>query len=151
MNRFLLSLFCVLCGLMTAESALAQRTPALGIRAGWDSGPDNAYLGLQTEFGRIPGGASIAPSLDVELGDGSSTIVNGDLRWYLLPLPETGIQIYGAAGPGLVLSPDTELGLNLAAGLHIPMKGGRRYNMEARFGFGDVPDFKLGASIVFAF
>lgn len=140
----------VLVGLV-AESVSAQSTPALGIRAGWNSQPDNAYLGLQTEFGRVLGGGHLAPSLDVELGDGSSTIVNGDIRWYLFPLPETGIRIYGAAGPGLVLSPDTELGLHLTAGLHIPMKSGRRYNIEARFGFGDVPDFKLGMGLSFAF
>jgi len=135
--------------LLQAAPARAQSTPALGFRAGVSRSPDHTYLGLQGEFGLGLGGARLAPSLDWGLGDHTVTILNADLRWYLLPLPETGLRIYGAAGPGLVLDPGTELGFNLSVGLHIPMKSGRRYNVEARFGFGDVPDFKIGASLLF--
>jgi hypothetical protein len=134
---------------LTAVDVSAQSTPALGGRAGFSSAPDDFYLGLQGEFGRVLGVAYFAPSLDFGLGDTSTLVLNGDLRWYLLPVPETGLIFYAAAGPGLILSPDTGIGLHLTAGLHIPMKGGRRYNVEARFGFGDVPDFKFGASILF--
>jgi hypothetical protein len=137
--------------LLATENAGAAPTPAWGIRGGASSSPNHAYLGFQTEFGRILGGAHLAPSLDLGLSDGSATILNGDLRWYLVTLPETGLQFYGAAGPGLVISPDTNLGLQLTAGLHIPMRNGRRYNVEARFGFGDVPDFKFGGSVLFSF
>lgn len=135
--------------LLAAATALAQSTPAWGIRGGVSRSPDHTYLGLQTEFGSVLGGARLSPSLDFSLGDDTTLVLNGDLRWYLLPLPETGLLIYGAAGPGVLLKPDTDIGLQLTAGLHVPMKHGRRYNFEVRFGFGDVPDFKLGASVVF--
>ena len=149
--KALLAVAVVVAIVFTTENAGAASTPAWGIRGGASSSPDHAYLGFQTEFGRILGGAHLAPSLDLGLTDGSAMILNGDLRWYLLTLPQTGLRFYGAAGPGLVISPDTNLGLQLTAGLHIPMKNGRRYNVEARFGFGDVPDFKLGASVLFSF
>jgi hypothetical protein len=140
----------VLSTLVLVVPARAQSTPAFGLRVGASRGPDEPYLGLQTELGTILGSARFAPSLDVGFGDGSNTtVLNGDLRWYLLPLPETGLRIYGAAGPTLSFSPDTEVGLTLTAGLHIPMKNGRRYNVEVRFGFGDTPDLKLGAGVLF--
>lgn len=141
----------LLAGAAGIKRVEAQSMPALGLRAGASRGPDHAYFGLQTELGTVLGSPRFAPSLDVGLGDTSVTILNADLRWYLLPLPETGLRVYGAAGPGLVLSPDTDLGLNLTAGMHIPMKGGRRYNVEFRFGFGDVPDLKIGMGLVFGF
>lgn len=137
--------------LVAAGSAEAQSTPALGFRGGVSRSPDHTYLGLQTEFGRILGGPMLAPSLDFSLEDASTLVLNGDLRWYLLPLPETGLLFYGAAGPGVVMRPGTEVGLYLTAGLHVPMKSGRRYNFEVRFGFGDVPEFKLGAGLIFGF
>ena len=75
--------------------------------------------------------------------------MNADLRFYLIPLPETGIRFYGAAGPTLMLSPDTELGLSLILGLHIPMKSTRRYNVEYRWGIGDIPDHKIAVTVMF--
>jgi hypothetical protein len=135
--------------LFAAERAAAQSSPALGVRGGLSRSPDKGYLGLQTEFGEVFYGAHLAPSFDFLLSDRSMTVVNGDLRWYLFPLPETGIRFYGAAGPALVLSPDTKLAFSLTAGVHIPMKYQRRYNLEVRFGFGDVSDLKLGVTILF--
>jgi len=135
---------------LSASAGHAQRTPALGPRGGVSRSPDQAYLGVQGEFGPVFEGAHLAPSLDFGLGDHDVKILNADLRWYLIHLPETGLRFYGAAGPGLLLSPDTELGLNLTVGLLIPMKAHRRYNLEARFGLGDIPDLKLGLSVLFS-
>ncbi|HKI84196.1 MAG TPA: hypothetical protein VJ955_00360 [Desulfuromonadales bacterium] len=142
-------LFLMLLVLLAVETAWAQSSPALGVRGGLSRSPDKGYLGLQTEFGEIFYGAHLAPSFDFLLSDRSMTVLNGDLRWYLFPLPETGIRFYGAAGPALVLSPDTDLGFCLTVGIHVPMKYQRRYNLELRFGFGDVSDLKIGVGILF--
>lgn len=120
----------------------------LGPRIGLNEG-DDFFVGVQGEFGQFLGAATVAPSLDFKIGDTGATTANLDLRWYLLPLPETGLKFYGAAGPTVVLSPGSELGLSLTIGLHIPMKTSRRYNLEYRFGLGDIPEHKLALAVMF--
>ena len=127
----------------------ARADSALGPRFGVTGGNDDFFLGVQGEFGPILGSATLVPSLDFTLGGHSSTALNADLRFYLIPLPETGLRFYGGAGPTLMLSPGTELGLSLILGLHIPMKSTRRYNIEYRWGIGDIPDHKIGVTIMF--
>jgi hypothetical protein len=140
----------VVIALCAAAPLPARAKDGLGFRLGLSKSPDQFVLGGQAEFGPILGPAFFVPSLDAGFGDGESVIaLNGDLRWYLLPLPDTGIRFYGQAGPTLVLSPGTDLGLSLVAGADIPMKRERRYNVEMRFGFGDVPDLKVMVGILF--
>jgi len=133
----------------TGFSTLAHADSALGPRFGLSGGNDDFFLGVQGEFGPILGAATLVPSLDFTLGDHSSTALNADLRFYLIPLPETGIRFYGAVGPTFMLSPDSELGLSLILGLKIPMKSTRRYNIEYRWGIGDIPDHKIGVTVMF--
>ncbi|MCH7948650.1 MAG: hypothetical protein IIC66_12720, partial [candidate division Zixibacteria bacterium] len=106
----------------------------------------------QGEFGRFAGTAVFAPSIDFSLG-GDGTAANFDLRWYLLPLPKSGLTFYGAAGPTLFFASgkgaSTEVGLSLTAGMKIPMRGGNKYNFEARFGIGDIPDLRIMFGILF--
>jgi len=132
---------------------------SLGARTGFSSAPDQFVLGLQGSFGNVDGAAGTAvfvPSADVGVGSGhTSLLLNGDLRWYLFRLPETGIRFFGSAGPTLGYysfnnaGSSTELGLSLTAGARIPMRGSRSYNLEMRFGFGDIPDMKLMLSLMF--
>jgi hypothetical protein len=95
------------------------------------------------------GPATIVPSIDFGIGDGPATMANCDLRFYLIPLPETGIRFYGAAGPSLEFGDGSDLGLSLTLGIHIPMKDARRYNLEYRWGIGDIPDHKIGFVVMF--
>lgn len=127
----------------------ARAEVALGPRLGVSDPGDSFFLGGQGEFGPILGRATLVTLLDFTSGDHSSTLFEADLRFYLFPLPETGIRFYVAAGPALLLSPDTELGLNLTLGLDVPMKNTRRYNFEYRWGVGDVPEHKIAAVVMF--
>ncbi len=74
----------------------------------------------------------------------------------MIPLPNTGIKFYGSAGPTLLFSKggvnnnDSELGLTLSAGMKIPMKNMKRYMIEARFGFGGLPDTKISFALLFS-
>ncbi len=145
----ILPLFLMAIALVAGLSGQARADAALGPRLGLSGGQDDFFLGVQGEFGPILGSATLVPSLDFTLGDHSSTALNADLRFYLIPLPETGIRFYGGVGPTLMLSPDTELGLSLTLGLHIPMKSTRRYNVEYRWGIGDIPDHKIGVVVMF--
>lgn len=128
---------------------------AIGPRGGYDFDTDKVVIGMEAEFGRVLERFRIAPSLDFELGDNTVTALNGDFRLYLFNLPESGLRFYGSAGPTLVFASfdngdsQTELGFSLVAGVKIPMKGSNRYNLETRFGFGDIPEFKLMLSVLF--
>jgi hypothetical protein len=136
--------------LVPAVSKAAPVGPALGIRAGASQNPDQFVVGAQAELGQL-GMATLAPSVDLGLGDGSDVVAaNVDLRWYLFPLPQTGIHFYAAAGPTAVFAnSESDVGLSLTAGAKIPMKGKGRYNLEARFGIGDIPDVKIMLGILF--
>ncbi len=149
-NRLFLAVLAAVGMLVTSiTDSHAGGGRGLGLRAGMSMGPDQFFVGAQAELGPVVGAAFLAPSLDFEFDDQTSVAANIDLRWYLLPLPETGIHIYGSAGPTIVLSPGTDVGLSLTAGVDIPMKSHRRYNVEFRFGFGDIPDFKFAAALMF--
>lgn len=128
---------------------------ALGPRGGYDFDSEDLVIGAEAELGHAFQNFYFAPSIDFELGDNSFTAINSDFRLYLIHLPETGLQFYGSAGPTLLMisgnnnNSDTELGLSVVAGMKIPMNGRNRYNLETRFGFGDIPDFKLMFTVLF--
>jgi len=132
-----------------AIDANAGRGDGLGILFGQDTHPDDFFVGGQAEFGPVTSAAFLVPSFHIAFDDGAASAANLDLRWYLLPLPETGIRIYGAAGPTILFASDTQIGLSLTAGFNIPMRNRRRYNVELRFGFGDIPDLKFDAAVMF--
>jgi hypothetical protein len=125
--------------------------PAFGVRAGVSQNPDQFVAGGMVELGSALGPGSIVPSVDFGFGDNVDLVAaNLDLRFYLFPLPQTGINFYGAAGPTAVFAnSNSEVGLSLTAGAKIPMKGKNRYNVEARFGVGDIPDLKVMLGILF--
>jgi hypothetical protein len=134
--------------------AIGWTTPAsagneLGVRAG---GLDDFYLGVEWQTTAGYGPATFVPSLDFGLGDLDAVAVNGDLRWDLLPVPDTGITIYGKAGPTLLLADqNNEVGISLTIAADIAMRKGRSLQIEWRFGLGDIPETKLGAALMFRF
>jgi hypothetical protein len=127
----------------------AGRGNGVGILAGQDTGPNDFFVGGQAEFGPVINSAFLVPSVHIGFDDGTSGAANLDLRWYLFPLPETGIRVYGAAGPTMLFASDTDVGLSLTAGFEIPMRDRRRYNVELRFGFAGIPDLKFDAAVMF--
>ena len=137
----------VLVACLGAQNARAGS--ALGPRAGINRGGDDLYLGVQMGFMAEFGSFSLVPSFDFGPGTDAPSVANADFRLYLIPLPETGLRFYGGAGPSMMLSGDLELGLSLTLGLNIPMQGSRRYNVEYRWGLGDIPDHKMGVAVMF--
>ena len=117
---------------------------------------EQLVVGAFAVMGKLGPRARAVPSVDIGFGDNKTvTTLNLDLRWYLISLPESGVKLYCSAGPTLALvsvnkaKNDSEFGLTLSAGARIPMRGAKRYNVEARFGFGDVPDFRIMFGILF--
>ncbi len=137
--------------LVLASPVFAGVISAFGVRAGVSQNPDQFVIGGMLELGSALGPASLVPSVDFGFGDNTDlTAVNLDVRFYLFPLPQTGINFYGAAGPTAAFAnSNSEVGLSLTAGAKIPMKGKNRYNVEARFGVGDIPDLKILLGVLF--
>lgn len=134
-------------------SLLLTSTPAagsgheLGVRSG---GLDDFYAGFEWQTPARIGPAIVAPSLDLSFGDFEATALNGDLRWDLLPVFDSGIVIYGKAGPTLVFAnQDNDIGLSLTIAADVGIRKGRSLQFEWRFGFGDIPDEKLGLALMF--
>lgn len=130
---------------------------SMGARAGFGIDPDQFAFGVQAIFnplfndaGSIFSSVQFAPSADVGFGDDLTTfLINGDFRAILFTAPGSNLNFYGKVGPTLGfikpkdLDSDTEVGLSLAAGVTMPMSSANMYNLEARFGLGDIPDFRL--------
>lgn len=130
---------------------------SIGLRTGFSVSPDQFSIGVQARLGEFSIGR-FAPSVDFGFGDNVTlTTFNFDVQADLLSLPGTGTSFYGGAGPTIsIIDPergksDTEIGLSFVGGVKVPFSPASYYNVEARLGVGDIPDFKLliGAMIGF--
>ena len=134
--------------LVFAITAPARADHELGVRAG---GFDDFYVGAEWQTSARIGPSIVAPSLDFSFGDFDAIALNGDLRWDLLPVFDSGIQIYGKAGPTLVFADqNNEIGLSLTIAADVGLANGKSLQFEWRFGLGDIPDRKLGIALMFS-
>lgn len=129
---------------------------AYGARIGWDIDNDQFTLGVQAEFDEFVGPLTFAPSIDLGTGSDLTTYaVNGDFRLDLLSPPGSRANLYAGAGPSVVSwrpengPNDTEIGISLVTGIKLRMGSSSRYNMELRFGVGDIPEARLMAGVLF--
>lgn len=143
-------LLALLAGTETAAAA------GFGVRGGLGINPDQGVIGLQAEMGgkRLKA-FRLAPSADFGFGDNVTTFC-GNLDFLLhVPFPGSGGGAYGGLGPTLTYwdvdsgQNDTEIGLSLVAGMRLGMGDRNAYNLEARFGVGDVPDFRILVGVLF--
>lgn len=141
-------------GLAAAEGLMSVK--GIGPRLGLGINPDQFVVGVQASMGQIFKIARLAPSIDVGFGDHVTDVTfNADLQLTLLKPPKSTTSFYGLVGPTLIyLDPDfgdsnTEIGISIGGGLKIPMGESSLYNLEARVGLGDIPDFKLMLGVYF--
>lgn len=120
-----------------------------GVRLGLGLDPDQFVVGAQTDLGPIFSIARLTPSADLGVGNDVTTFAfNGDIIFRFF-LPGSDVSFYGGGGPTLVywdadaIDGDLEVGLSLVGGARLPMGGAHLYNLEARLGISDVPDFRL--------
>lgn len=140
---------------MFASSSVFAGKIGFGVRGGYSSNPDQLVFGAQAMFGQFLKVTRFVPSFDFGTGDDITTYAfNGDFR-LTLKIPNSSLTLYGEAGPTLIYwdtdkgGSDTEVGGTLTGGIAFPMGGTGQYNLEARFGIGDVPDFKIMLGIMF--
>lgn len=136
-------------------SAAEDSGKCYGIRAGYSSKPDQFVIGAQADMGEIYRRVHIVPSIDAGFGDHLTTFAfNGDVQLFV-PLPKSISFLYGIAGPTIMIwSPetgdgDTEIGMSLGIGARMPLGNSGWYNVEGRFGIGDIPDVKILLGVFF--
>jgi hypothetical protein len=140
-------------------SAEAQKASGVGvgIRSGLGLDPDQGVVGIQAVLGKKLKFMRLAPSFDFGFGDDVLTYTfNGDVRFLLLAPPKSSTALYAAAGPTIsVWDPDkgetdTEIGLTLVVGIRMPFGKSNFYNLESRYGIGDVPEVRILFGVLFS-
>jgi hypothetical protein len=150
-------LFVILLGL-NAANALAQdgQTPSglgFGLRGGFGLDPDQFVVGAQFSLGKAFAITRVVPSVDVGFGDNVTTIdFNADFLLRLI-VENTSFGLYGGGGPTLAFldfknDSKWKLGLSVVVGAQLPIIKKHATNIEARFGIGDIPDFRLLLALI---
>lgn len=136
-----------------------------GLRGGFGLDPDQAILGAQVSLGKALHLLRFVPSVDVGLGDVTTFSFNGDFLLRLI-VEDSSVGLYAGGGPTVTRfdrdgdgegpgpgegdgTDEWELGLAAVGGVQLPLIRGRATNLEARFGIGDAPDFRLLLAIIF--
>jgi len=157
MRRFAVYSMVVCCFMfMSADARAADDAgQCYGIRAGYGMDPDQFVIGAQTDLGTIYGKVHFVPSIDAGFGDHVTTFTfNGDINVFV-PLPKSLSSLYGIAGPAIsIWTPeegegDTEIGLTLGLGARMALGESGWYNIEARFGIGDIPEVRILLGVLF--
>lgn len=139
--------------LMIISTANAQEGN-FGARLGLGLNPDQFVIGAQFAIGKKAGVARIVPSVDLGFGDNVTTFdFNADFL-FRLKVENTGFSFFGGGGPTLGFvdykgGSDWNFGLSLVGGVELPLIAGHPATLEARFGIGDIPDFRLLLAIMF--
>ncbi len=150
-------LFVILLGL-NASNALAQDGQApsglgFGLRGGFGLDPDQFVVGAQFSLGKAFAITRVVPSVDVGFGDNVTTIdFNADFLLRLI-VEDTSFGLYGGGGPTLAFldfknDSKWKLGLSVVVGAQLPIIKRHATNIEARFGIGDIPDFRLLLALI---
>jgi len=133
-----------------AQSSSNSPSKGFGLRTGYGTNPDQFVIGAQTVLGKTLGFMRFAPSIDAGFGDDmSSYLFNADFRVLSFSPPGSPAGLYAGTGACIAVydfsndGSDTEVGLNLLAGLTFPMGRKNEYNLEVRFGIGDMPDLRV--------
>ena len=142
LNNRRLGVVLVVVGLLTPAIAGAQN---LAVTGGAIVNPDQFYVGAKYDWPLIDN-VWLEPSMDLGFGNDMKLVAGNLDATYRKPLSRRSPWIFvGGGGPALNHyrfpgSSDTQLGLNLLAGL----RHSRGLFMEMRVGVADSPDFRFG-------
>ena len=156
MKRFVMILAVIAVISLGAEAIGAEKAgKSFGPRIGYSSEPDQFVIGGQAVFGHFLKVTRFVPSFDFGTGDNLSTYTfNADVR-FLFTLPRSATALYAEVGPTITYwdadkgGSDTEVGATITGGVRFPMGKTGFYNLEGRFGIGDVPEFKIMLGVMF--
>ena len=120
-----------------------------GLKAGVGFSPTQFVVGAQYSLGKGLGIFRIVPNAHLGFGDATTFDFNLDFLARVIA-KDAGFGFYAGAAPSFVTwDGGSGFGVTLVAGTQLPILKGHATNLEARFGTGDVPDFRILAAIVF--
>lgn len=130
-------------------AAPAASSLGFGIKGGLGLNPDQFVLGLQYSLGKALGVFRVVPNVHVGFGDITSVDFNVDFLARLIT-KDSGFGFYGGAAPTFVTGDEgySEFGITLVGGVQVPIVKNKATNLEARFGLGEIPDFRLLLSLI---
>jgi hypothetical protein len=135
-----------------------------GVRGGFGLDPNQFVVGAQFSLGKALHLFRVVPSVDLGLGGGKTTVAfNMDFLLRLMA-KDISLGLYAGAGPTVMYmgagptvmykdhkdaDGDWDLGLSTVLGGQLPLSRKFATNIEARFGIGSIPDFRLILGIIF--
>ena len=124
-------------------AAPAASSLGFGLKAGLGLNPDQFVIGAQYSLGKALGIFRVVPAIHVGFGDVTTFDFNVDFLARLVT-KDSGFGFYAGAAPTLIVGDGfDEFGITLIAGVQVPIIKTKATNIEARFGLGDLPDFRL--------
>jgi len=135
-------------GAQEASGSNASSGTGFGVKVGFGIDPGQFVGGLQYALGENLGIFRMVPNAHVGIGNETTFDVNMDFLLRLL-LADSNVAFYGGAAPSLFFGNNTHFGGNLIVGTQLPLSTTRATNVEARFGLGKVPDFRLLVTFLF--
>jgi len=125
-------------------AAPAVSSLGFGIKAGLGMNPDQFVIGAQYSLGKAVGIFRVVPAVHVGFGDITSFDFNVDFLARLIT-KDSGFGFYGGAAPTFIVGDESydEFGITLIAGVQVPIIKNKATNIEARFGLGNLPDFRI--------
>ncbi len=145
--------------LPTLAHAEATLTTA-GPRAGLSVSPDQLVVGGQLSVRGFAPNWSFDPSLELGFGDDQQVVALNFDAYYRFRLESTDWRPYAGAGLGIAFDSwdaapevrdhsETQVGLNVVGGFHIPTRSGNDWFLELRLGVGDIPSMKVMTGLNF--
>ena len=132
----------------TEPAAPADPSLGFGVKAGFGIGPEQFVVGLQYSLGKALGIFRVVPNIHVGFGDATTVDFNVDFLARLVT-KDSGFGFYAGAAPTFITGDgDDEVGVTLIGGVQVPLIKNKGTNIEARFGLGDIPDFRLLLSLI---
>jgi len=101
-------------------------------------------IGGQYSLGKTLGIFRVVPAIHVGFGDITSVDFNVDFLARLVT-KDSGFGFYGGAAPTFIAGDESydEFGITLIGGVQVPIVKNKATNIEARFGLGNLPDFRI--------
>lgn len=133
----------------SAEEPEGHSGLGFGLKAGIGFSPTQFVVGAQYSLGKGLGIFRVVPNVHFGFGDATTFDFNVDFLARVIA-KDAGFGFYAGAAPTFTTwEGDSSFGFTVVAGTQLPILKGHGTNLEARFGTGDVPDFRILAAIVF--